>query len=804
MESTVTAVKEAVQTDDRTTRLKKSIEAMMDAGLRQTTFYPLIAESLKATLEEPQQIRRAKAFAHLLDQVKLETHPHELLGGSISGMWPLDPNPPSYEEQFAEAEAVIEEEVNPSKPKEEKPGMFPGMKGAPFRFALMARDHYDANIDYRRLQTIIKQLQRKYEGSDKIADSDIARILEFHFNYDYGDETMQLIRDLPWMAANHLGLNYSKVVRLGFAQILADIEGKVKTETDDAKREFYEAAAISYRAVVRYIRRYAQTYLEAAKTEADPVRRAELEDIGRRLERNAGEKPASFRDALQLVWITHIIANTQMGSALSFGRLDQYLFPFYDRDIQAGKISNDEVRELLACMMMKVNEPKMRTVQSCILGGTTPEGKNGVTELTRVFLQASRMVRTPYPNLVLRVSKELTPDWAYDEAIETIKCGHGMPMLVNDDIWIPNFIALGHTPEDARNFYNMGCVEMLISNKHAGWGATAKYFVLYPDMLRDVLLAHQKGERRFEKFEDLYQAMLEKIKTEIRALKLEPGFTSFMSRGCDAFGSILIDGCFESGKDMYRGGPELASHLATSGQGLATTVDSLAAIKTLVFDQQKISLDDLIKAAENNFKGEESLRQYIINTVPHYGNDIEWVDSMAVEMFKLFTEEVFKLNDGTIPEKYVSSYFSYTNHVGLGEITPATPDGRLKGMPLSDNLGPSQGRDTEGPTKFMNTLLKLDYKYLNGALATNIKVNPALFSTGGGTRALKHLLLSFLHDGGPQVQVNFVSREDLLDAQTNPMKHRDIVVRIAGFCEYFIYLDAKQQEEVIARTEHTA
>jgi formate C-acetyltransferase len=350
----------------------------------------------------------------------------------------------------------------------------------------------------------------------------------------------------------------------------------------------------------------------------------------------------------------------------------------------------------------------------------------------------------------------------------------------------------------------MGCVEMLLQNKHAGWGATAKYFVLYPDLLWDILHAYQKGELKVNSFEDIYQTLQERIRTEIRSLKLQPGFKSFMANGCDAFGSILVDGCLDKGKDLFRGGAEIASHLATSGQGLATTVDSLSAIKTLVFDQKKISLDELIKITEDDFKGQEGLRQYILNATPHYGNDIEWVDKMAMEMFNLFTEEIFKLNDGTIPEKYVSSYFSYTNHVGLGEITPTTPDGRLKGAPLSDNLGPSQGRDTEGPTKFMNSLLKMDYRYLNGANATNIKVNPNLFSTQGGTKALKDLLLTFLREGGPQVQVNFVSREDLLEAQKDPMKHRDIVVRIAGFCEYFIYLDAKQQEEVIARTEHGA
>jgi formate C-acetyltransferase len=261
-------------------------------------------------------------------------------------------------------------------------------------------------------------------------------------------------------------------------------------------------------------------------------------------------------------------------------------------------------------------------------------------------------------------------------------------------------------------------------------------------------------------------------------------------------------GCLEKGKDMYRGGPELPGHIAIKGMGLATAVDSLMAVKTLVYDRKNVSLDELISVVENNFEGHETLRHYILNTVAHYGNDDDLVDKIAAKIFETFTSEVYKLNDGTIKEKYVSSYFGYTNSVSVGELTGATPDGRLSGEPISDGLGPSQGRDVQGPTKFFNTMLKLNYSYLNGSLATNIKINPTLFNSTSGGTILKNLLKTYLYSGGPQVQINFVTQEDLLDAQVSPLKHRDLVVRIAGFCEYFIYLDLNQQNEVILRTEH--
>ncbi|MDR1419589.1 MAG: hypothetical protein LBI86_04390 [Treponema sp.] len=808
MEDLLTAVRESSSEKNAgILKFKKTVEDLMDEGVRKTVFYPLVAESLAETSGQPRQIRRAKAFERLLDRVDLTVLPHEILGGSILGMWPVDPSVPDYEEQFKEAEAAIEAELNAAGAAGKKDAIrFEAavLRNSPSRWALMARDNFDANIEYSRLQEITRELQKKYEHSSEITPQHIAKVLEFTFQYDYGEDVMRLIDGLPWISANHLHLNYRMIINTGYGGLLEKIEKKLAETPDAGKKEFYTAARISVMAAIRYIRRYAGVYSQAAKKEQDHRRARELASIGVILEKVAVEKASTFREALQLLWITHIIANTALGSALSFGRFDQYMLPFYENDVKNGIITREEVRELLCCMMLKVNEPKMRTVQSVTLAGTTPSGGDGASELTRIFLEAARVVRLPYPNIAVRVAEGTSPEWLYDESLETIRQGFGMPMLVNDDVWVKNFFSLGYRIEEARDFYNMGCVEMLIQNKHTGWISLPETFVSYPDLLRELFDDYKKGVYAWNGFDDLFGACLEKIRLRIRGCRLPAGFTFPHSQGCDPFGSMFVDGCLEKGLDMYRGGPEMPAHVAIGGKGLATAVDSLMSVKKIVYEEKRLTLDEFLGAVENDFRGEEVLRQHVLNAVEHYGNDLEEADSLASRMFETFTGEVYKLNDGTIPEKYVSSYFSYTGSVSTGEITPATPDGRAGGAPLSDGLGPSQGRDTKGPTKLFNTLLKLNYSYLNGSLATNIKVNPSLFNTRGGALALGNLLRTYLRGGGPQVQVNFVSQEDLLDAKINPRKHRDLVVRIAGFCEYFVYLDSKQQDEVIMRTMHSA
>jgi len=785
---------------------------MCDAGVRRTSFYPLIAESLGATLGEPRQIRRAKAFAYLMDNILQAVLPYELLGGSIIGMWPLVEDVP-YEAHLKSAYEAVEKELHPDADDEKQ-----SVEGISFeaqvkkrgqsRFALMARDHYDANIRYNDMQNIIKEVQRAYKGSDEIKPHAIARIMEHHFVFDYGDDVMDAINGLPWISANHIHLDYGMVINTGYGALL-DKTRRLLAEADAAgdaeKSEFYSAVVISLEAVVRFIDRYAYEYRRASDEEADPERSGELGEIADLLHKLSTEKADNFREAMQLMWITHVIASANMGSALSFGRFDQYMYPFYKADADAGALTDEEARELIVHMFLKVNEPKMRTVQSLALGGTTPGGGDAVNDLTRIALEAAREVRLPYPNISLRVAGGLTPEWAYDEAVKTIGMGFGMPMLLNDDVWVKNFMSLGYPAEYAREYYNMGCVEMMIQNRQAHWTGARDGSVAYPVILDTILTDYCDGKLALDRFEDIVEELKARIRSQVGAAgggKVRAAIDKQFEFAYDAFGSALLYNCLDKGRDMYHRGAELPAQVAFSGSGLGTAVDSLSSIKAMVYDRGEIGLRELTEAVHSNFAGQEALRLKLANYAAHYGNDDDSVDGIASDLFLTATEAVHSLNDGTIEDKFVNSYFSYTGHVSFGEILGATPDGRRAGEPISDGLGPVQGKDAEGPTKLFNSLLKLDYRHLTGANATNCRISPSLLNTQSGVAAFKNLLKTFLRDGGPQVQVNIVRQEDLIEAQKDPDKHRDIVVRIAGFCEYFVNLDFKQQNEIIMRTEH--
>jgi formate C-acetyltransferase len=724
--------------------------------------------------------------------------PHDRIGGSILGMWPVDSAPKTYDEHFNDALDLINKII-----ADIKSGTIKSATEGKARFALMARDHYDADILFRDMQKIIAEIQKRYADNPWIESHEIAYLLENLFVYDYGEETRQLMNELPWFCANHLNLDYGMIINKGYGKLLEEIESSLAAAADPGKKEFYTAAGIAVKAAIRYITRYAAAYHAAAEDENDEDRREELYKIAAVLKKTATEKADSFYEALQLMWISHILANTQMGSALSFGRFDQYMYPFYARDKAAGVLGEEEAKELLCCLMLKVIEPKMRTVQSLTLGGTTPEGKDGANELTRVFLQATRLVRLPYPNVSVRVGSS-SPEWLYDEAIATVKLGFGIPMFINDDVWIKNFHELGHPIEKARDFYNMGCVEMLVSSRNF-WMGAPNGNVQFARVLNRILEECAGGKLRFDTFDALFDEMKKQVSDQIRSCGGEStreAYQQHFGNIYDPFGSVMMKGPMEKGVDMYHGGLDLPYHAVLGGSGLATAADSLIVIKKMVFEQKKLGFAELVNALKTNFAGQEGLRLRLMNVTESYGNDEDEVDAITAELFRTFTHEVYKLNQASDYERYVSSYFSYTASVRDGELTGATSNGRLKGAPLSDGLGPTQGRDINGPTKLINSLLKLDYTWLNGALATNLKLTPSVFSSGNGTAALKTVIKAYLNRGGPQIQLNFVRREDLLEAQQDPQKYRNLVVRIAGFCEYFVNLDFSQQNEIIKRTEH--
>ena len=787
----------------RIEKLRALIQELNDAGVRHTTFYGLVAESLEQTVGEARPIRRAKAFAHLLDHVDQVVLPHELIAGSILGTWPPAEGLPSYEERRQEAVEVIEG--------------FRSAKGSKGRWAdvkrwgsLMLRDHYDANIPFDDLQGLIRELAPRYAGD--LSHREVGVLLEWHFQFDYSRER-KLMHELPWFVANHLDMNYGKVLREGFACIHAQILDRLHRADDDDKRTFYESTRIAVEAAMRFIERYAETLREQREWPGvDESRAGELEDMARVCQRVASERPDTFREAIQLVWLTHVIANVGGGSALSFARFDQYLHPFYERDVEQGAASREEAKDLVSCLWLKVNEPHMRTVQSLCLAGVRPDGGYGATDLTRLCLEVCREVRQPYPNLSVRVCSQ-TPDWLWDEIVATIKRGDGHPMLLNDDTWVPNFERLGVPTQSARDYYNMGCVEMMIMGQTAEWRGAGQMDL--PGLLELVFrsgeanMAGDTGAQTgaldsFETFDQFLAAYIEQIMYCVRQSRVRTAEHDASRRGqaCDPFGSALIDDCLGRGLDMYQGGARLGPIRPMTGRGLATAADSLAAVKKLVFDEKRLTLQELWQILQSNFAGHEDLRVELDRALPCFGNDVEEVDGLAREIFAAYADALHGCNDGSLPGFFVTGMFSYTGHISLGELTEATPNGRPRGETVSNGIGPTQGKDVHGPTATINSVVSVDHSHVTGACAFNLKLTPALVRGEVGSANLKGLLKTYVAQHGCQIQVNFVDQDTLRAAQEHPERHRSLIVRVAGYSEYFNNLDRRLQDEIIQRTAH--
>ena len=508
----------------------------------------------------------------------------------------------------------------------------------------------------------------------------------------------------------------------------------------------------------------------------------------------------TFREALQTVWLLHIMANIVGGSAMSFSRFDQYMLPYYEHDIDNG-VPREELKELLSCFWIKVNEPKLRTVQSMTVGGARPDGSDGCTDLTLLCLETARDMKLPYPNIAVRVSKD-SPEWLYNAIIDTIKAGCGQPMILNDDVFIANFMKLGYPTEIANDYFNMGCVELMIKGKQSLWGNGGS--IVYTDCLQQTLDAYVRGELAADTFEMFMDYFIGRIQQSIQKCYDDSLARKKTMENCyDPFCSILTQDCIARGKDMHHGGSACPPHWSIYAHGLGTLADSLAAIQKFVYLEKKLSLDTLIEALDANFLGYEEVRLMLDRATPAFGNDIDAVDDIANQVFYALTKAIFDLNSlGS--DKYVATFFSYFSHVLSGEVTKATPNGRLAGQSLSDSMAPTQGKDVSGPTKMLNSVLKIDPSFVTGGYALNLKMNPALTKGSQGEKALKGLLKAYLWGMGPQIQVNFVDAEALKEARTHPDKHRNLIVRVGGYCEYFVNLDRTLQNEIIERTEHEA
>ncbi|MFP4380872.1 MAG: pyruvate formate lyase family protein [Candidatus Sumerlaeia bacterium] len=794
---------------DRIQKLKQYVIELDNAGVRRTTYFPLIGESLAATQGEPRMLRRAKAFVHIIKNTPPVVHPYETLAGSILGIWPVEKDLPDYEERRTQAIAVVEAY---KKRKRENPESVDRGVKKQTRWALMARDHYNANIEYPMLQKLIGELCDYFAGDSEVEAYEVGRELERYFNFDYGPEVRRLMNELPWDVANHLDLNYGKAVRTGLGPMRAIIMSKLESTRDNDKREFYEATLLCLEAAVRHIHRYADHLREMSHDpDLSADRTRELVEMAVVCDRVAESKPENFREALQLVWLLHIIANLGGGSALSFARFDQYLIPFYRADIESGAITREQAKELISCLWLKVNEPKMRTVQSMCVAGTTPDGQDAANELSDICLEICTELCMPYPNLSARVHKD-SPEWLMDRIVDTMKAGIGHPMVLNDDMWVPNLHRHGYKLEEAREYYNMGCVEIMIQGKMPNWGGGCA--VDFPSLVE---LVFRNGETNmigetgiatgtldsFKTFDDFLNAYLEQLRHKI--VSQRPNVLQQIEdwkMKCDPFSSIFVEDCIEKGLDIFRGGSRIDPVRASGGFGLGTAVDSLSAIKAFVYDEKSITLEEMWEALQANYVGYEDLQKKLENRTPSFGNDNDEVDAIACRIFDCFCDTVHAQNGPDIPGRFSTVFFSYNHHVYAAETIDATPNGRRRSEPMSDAIGPTQGRDLKGPTSLINSVTKLDHSKVTGAYALNMRFTKSLVSGATGTDALKNLIRTLFAKGGMQIQVNVVDAEVLKEAREKPDQHRDLVVRVAGYSEFFTNLDRHLQDEIISRTAH--
>lgn len=639
----------------------------------------------------------------------------------------------------------------------------------------------------------------------------------------------------------HLAVNYERVLSVG----LAGYEERVRacraaldlTDPDAIdKNVFYKAVLVVIAAVRRFAGRYAALAREMAEAEKDEARAAELRRIAETCERVPYEPARSFREAVQSVWFIQLILQIESnGHSLSYGRFDQYMFPYYQADIASGAITRDEALELLTCLWIKtlsVNKVRSQAhtfssagspmYQNVTIGGQTTDKRDAVNDLSFLVLQSVAQTRLTQPNLTVRYHAGLNKEF-YDECIEVMKLGFGMPALNNDEVIIPSFIKWGVAEEDAYNYSAIGCVETAVPGKW-GYRCTGMSYVNFPRMLLCVMndgvdvTTGKRFAKGYGSFRDMksYDELMEAWDKTIREITrasviVENAIDKASERDVpDVLCSALTDDCIGRGKTIKEGGA-VYDFISGLQVGIANMADSLAAIKKLVFDEGRITPAELADALESDFAGEkgEQIRQMLVNDAPKYGNDDDSVDQLVVDAYQSYIDEIAKYPNtrhgrGPIGGIRYAGTSSISANVGQGMGTMATPDGRHAHEPLAEGCSPAHNADTHGPTAVFKSVSKLPTEKITGGVLLNQKMAPTMLASERNKQKLEMLISAFfdrLH--GYHVQYNIVSRETLLDAQAHPERHKDLIVRVAGYSAFFNVLSRATQDDIIARTEQT-
>ena len=803
----------------------------------------LITESYRQTENEPMVIRRAKAFAHILENIPIVIRDLELIVGSTTIAPRGCQTYPEFSYEWLEAEFDTVETRSAD----------------PFYISEKTKQELKEANAYWKGKTTSELATSYMEPETLLA---MEHNIFTPGNYFYN-------------GVGHVTVKYGEVLAIGFSGIKA----KAQAELDklcladgdyQKKSRFLEAVMISCDAAIEYARRYARLALKEAEECTDPVRKRELLQIAQNCA-NVPEKGATgFYEACQSFWfVQQLLQIESSGHSISPGRFDQYMYPYYQKDMESGKITREFAQELMDCIWVKLNDlNKCRDAasaegfagyslfQNLIAGGQNEEGIDVTNDLSFMSIQASMHVFLPQPSLSVRVWNG-TPHEFLIRAAELTRTGIGLPAYYNDEVIIPSLMSRGLTLRDARDYNIIGCVEPQKSGKTEGWHDAAFFNMCRPlelvfsnGMDKGVRIGPATGNVEdmtiFEQFYDAYKKQMDyAIQLLVNA---DNAIDMAHAERCPLpFLSSMVDDCMKVGKTVQEGGA-VYNFTGPQGFGVANMADSLYSVKTLVYDEKKITMGELKEALATNYgkglgaedvaamtakianelkeagktigekevaailntvvaaseapevkaNGERILK--LIEEVPKFGNDIPEVDAFARDVAYTYTEPLqnYKNPRGG---SFQAGLYPVSANVPLGAQTGATPDGRLAYQPVADGVSPSAGKDVNGPTAAANSVSRLDHYIASNGTLFNQKFHPSALSGRNGLENFVGLIRSYFDQKGSHMQFNVVSRETLLDAQKHPEQYKHLVVRVAGYSALFTTLSKSLQDDIIRRTE---
>ena len=591
------------------------------------------------------------------------------------------------------------------------------------------------------------------------------------------------------------------------------------------KQEELMAMDISCDAVILFAERHADLAEKMAEVEKNLHRKRDLLKIAKVCRRVPAHAPENFHEAIQMYWFVHLGIITELNGwdAMTPGHFDQHLAPFYEKEIKEGTLTRDDAKELLSCFWIKVNNqpapPKVGVTAkesgtyndftNINIGGLTANGNDGVSEVSYIMLEVIEDLHILQPGNSVHISAK-TPDKFLKAAARLIRQGHGYPSVFNPDTYIQELVRQGKSIWDAREGGCSGCIEVGAFGKEAyvltGYLNVPKIFELAlnngVDPLTGKQISIKTGDPRdFKDFEDFYAAFIAQLNYVVEQKVSVSNYIDrmFAKYAPATFLSVVIEDCIKKGRDYYDCGPRYNTTYIQC-TGLGTVTDSLLTLKKHIFEDKRFEMDKLIDAVNSNFEGEEPLRQFIVNNTPFFGNDDEYADSLAVRIY----DDLFNAIDGrpnTKGETYHLNMLSTTCHIYFGKMLGATPNGRLARKSISDGTSPSQGSDTHGPGAVIKSLGKLD-QIKSGGTLLNLRFLPSLLKRDEDLSKLGKLIRSYFSLGGHHVQFNIVDTATLKAAQSCPEDYRDLLVRQAGYSDYFNDMDNDLQIEIIERTEN--